>query len=1360
MITINIEVSDMLRTRLFTGIQRVMREVVPRLISASDDGEFRVRFLRFDPTNHSLDVLTEASMTEFFVDPSKFVETESRIEISSLGSRDIFFDLDSSWNSALRRSALYAMLNQQDVRIVTYIYDLVPVKFPRRVHSDTLRNWLTFISAVLTYSDLVITDSRAAEIDFLDLKESMQVIRHIPTVVTKLGSDIAPAGDPTPEELKSTTVFRTHRYLLFVGTIEPRKQQLKALKAFELLMPTHPDLHLVFAGRQGWDSKDAVAKIRGHTEFGKRVHWVDSPSEELLQHLYAHAFACLYLSQHEGFGLPVAESLGYGKVTVTSRNSSLYEVAAEAADYTYFDTPAEVAGTVQQYLGDADLLRARENYIAHTYRPYSWDLVSRTIIEIFSGLDKANALQAAALPTTLQFVLISNGPEKLAGSISMWDSHAPFVSEYLVICPRAQVDEIASIRSSRVITVLADEDVLSDRLELFRSADRQGRDWLLRSALAGIDGVADEFVMLDDDYLPLRDLAIDTFIGEDRSYNAYFYNDLLHWPHQANEYDEGQRATKAVLDAAGLELTSYSSHQPQIINKALLAESVAFVESGASHDGLDAWSIYFNYAATRYPTLITKRIYETLNWPAYASDWTPRYPPTEYAFENYYAEAIPHASVEQLNQPAESVAKVSLRQRECEPYLRSEQLFDESRGLLEREGLARGPVRFMGKDVAVLLAGLPQVITMAPNSTLWLEVGVQLRSKRPASRKIGIYYRLLDKTSLGGVSLRSNADGPFTYEANLTSLPVIAGEAGTYDIEFYAEIDGQPVFPRGAHQQAKLIVVPEGVSPISMYHEVAIPRRQVSGSDPQRRPKSSPVRRLGKRAIKGLLPSLVNDRLALHETARTVARLDRRIASLQESNMGLIETVEYLERRLLATTEATTKRIDRISSHLRGAKVENRIVRLRTLLQRVEHYQPVYGISGLVELPARPSIDRAIVVEQFIGSSLGYMSFYFADRGARVQGWDVSAGNVEVARAISEITGISAGFKVKALDIDSVATIHEGRFDVALLLSVLHHIIFEHGLAAAQEIVEGLLARVPVLIVELATKAEDPSLPWSASQPESALEVLAKVRDDAEITKLGEFSTHLSADKRSLYSVVRKQVVVVNDRPFAYDRLSSEAYPGSPMARRDGLRRFYFGPQAIVKEYQYALPTEQEFRQSLNEINTHVNLLTPASVWHSAQLLDFELSPGIIRIAFQPIPGTLLTELGRVSRQQVTKIASDLLRTLADLQGIGLFHNDVRSWNVIVGDDGESWLIDYGLASHTASEDSIVAFVWVLHAALTGERESSSTSKTELPDRDAFAADGLLTLWDDVASGVRDAQQLLRHLSAQPRRQKPGPSSS
>lgn len=185
------------------------------------------------------------------------------------------------------------------------------------------------------------------------------------------------------------------RFVLYVGTIEPRKNLPRLLEAFARRHRGGDLPHaLVCVGRYGWRARDvqrAVDRLalRGGVRFIGYVPFADLPA------IYSLADAFVFPSLHEGFGLPVMEAMACGTPVVVGRNSSLVEIAGDAADTV---DPLDV-----EAIGDAlvrvtrdrtyrDVLRRRGLLRA---RAFSWRRAARETLDVYRWVaDRAGAPQA------------------------------------------------------------------------------------------------------------------------------------------------------------------------------------------------------------------------------------------------------------------------------------------------------------------------------------------------------------------------------------------------------------------------------------------------------------------------------------------------------------------------------------------------------------------------------------------------------------------------------------------------------------------------------------------------------------------------------------------------------------------------------------------------------------------------------------------------------------------------------------------------------------------------------------------------------------------------------------------------------
>ena len=170
-------------------------------------------------------------------------------------------------------------------------------------------------------------------------------------------------------------------FILSIGTIEPRKNQVRLVRAFEALAREHPALRLVLVGAPGWRGDSLIHAIQSGP--GRdRIHLAGYLAPEALAALLGDAEVFAYVSLYEGFGLPILEAMARGVPVVTSAVSSMPEVAADAAilvdprDVTAIEAGLRAAVARRSQLSAAGLKRARwrdwGDVAGETLEVYRW----------------------------------------------------------------------------------------------------------------------------------------------------------------------------------------------------------------------------------------------------------------------------------------------------------------------------------------------------------------------------------------------------------------------------------------------------------------------------------------------------------------------------------------------------------------------------------------------------------------------------------------------------------------------------------------------------------------------------------------------------------------------------------------------------------------------------------------------------------------------------------------------------------------------------------------------------------------------------------------------------------------------------
>lgn len=206
---------------------------------------------------------------------------------------------------------------------------------------------------------------------------------------------VEPAFQPLPAA--EVAAFRARRelparFVLYLGTLEPRKNLSTLLAAFAQLRAAQPDLHLVLAGGRGWWFADLFKQVQT-LGLGAVVHFPGYLPADELPLWYNAAAVFAYPSAYEGFGMPVTEALACGCPVVTTTASSLPEAGGDAA---YLvppqDAPALAAALAQALLPDP---ARRQRGISHAAR-FTWAATAaQTAASYRRALGRAAAPAAA-----------------------------------------------------------------------------------------------------------------------------------------------------------------------------------------------------------------------------------------------------------------------------------------------------------------------------------------------------------------------------------------------------------------------------------------------------------------------------------------------------------------------------------------------------------------------------------------------------------------------------------------------------------------------------------------------------------------------------------------------------------------------------------------------------------------------------------------------------------------------------------------------------------------------------------------------------------------------------------------------------
>lgn len=637
---IYIDVTNLLNTAFLTGIQRVVREVVIRLIK-KDRHEIMLLYYN-EYYNHYIEV-NRTSFYRWFGEGEgsrQELFTERIVFLDSFMPGDVFFDLDGNWSLSMKRSVLLPKLKNNGVKLVVYIYDLIPITHPQFCHGNTVNNFISYVGAYLQYADLIMASTEST-LDAIRSLEDQLGLPHVPSYATWLGADfMIKKGEDEEVDQEAVQAAEAGSYVLMVGTIEPRKNHSYILKAFEKYLFAK-NLNLIFAGRIGWNMDAFMDALDSHPQKDKRLFHLVNMNDASIDYLYQHAFCVAFPTYNEGFGLPMIEAFERGIPVIAADIPVLREVAGDTARYCDIKSEESFAEAVTDWLEQPDHYREQVAKVKE-YKAVTWNQVSETISGI---LDKVETVFPYPVPEHVkQMVYLTARADDLLASLPFVEHFMPFIQELVLCCPDFMVEEMEAKYHGRLkIKYLTDSENLKGHQ---LPKDHAMRNFYLRCLAMGHDLLDDVFIMSDDDYRPLHPITEEVFIKDGKyiGYYCYHYNRWMGSQGHPTSFDYSMYRTRDFLEANHYSTLMYDSHQPQIIDRRVFNEALR-KHPGIEEQGLSDWSIYFNYLNTCYGSQVITKPYVTLSWPGTACDWNLDVQPENYIFENYYSDLYEKARV-------------------------------------------------------------------------------------------------------------------------------------------------------------------------------------------------------------------------------------------------------------------------------------------------------------------------------------------------------------------------------------------------------------------------------------------------------------------------------------------------------------------------------------------------------------------------------------------------------------------------------------------------------------------------------------------------------------------------------------------
>ncbi len=428
-----IDVTDLVeflqRKESVSGVQRVVVETTPRILATESNAHAvvldrtRGAFIALNAqeqqnlittgvrSNTNRDELAQqATLTLNRAKTANAIELSTDSTLVFLGALWIADSLMLAARDAHARGA----------RLVTLLYDLTPVM--ETGHTAAVnRLFDRYLHLIATAASRVPAISQSSRNDFVDYCSQHELP--------------APSGGVTglPSGLLPTQATENRwprEYVLFVGTIESRKNHLLAFNAWQELInklgaENVPDL--VCIGRLGWNSNEFIDQYLATGGLGGKVSVLStSVSDADLASFYEHCEFTIYPSRYEGWGLPVSESLAFAKLPIVANNSSLPEAGGDLAVYFESENQAGLVTAVEQYGLNKVNRREREQRITQQpMQAVTWDHVASVLINEIK-IAQSTPVREAMYPEIAlgkEYVLAINPTAPDAGHADQYFAH-------------------------------------------------------------------------------------------------------------------------------------------------------------------------------------------------------------------------------------------------------------------------------------------------------------------------------------------------------------------------------------------------------------------------------------------------------------------------------------------------------------------------------------------------------------------------------------------------------------------------------------------------------------------------------------------------------------------------------------------------------------------------------------------------------------------------------------------------------------------------------------------------------------------------------------------------------------------------
>jgi len=285
-------------------------------------------------------------------------------------------------NFDIYHTSSFDILPDKGVKLVAVVHDIIPRVFPQGHTEDAINRLNDQLGTFLQHAGRVITDSECSKADLI--RHFSVPAERIRVIYPGVGEDFCRLPEPLHNVISSKYNIYSD-YILYAGTIEPRKNVTGLIRAFAVLKQKHNiKQKLVILGMKGW-MHDEVYDLIKKLDLGSDVIFTGYVPREDLKIFYNLADVFAYPSLYEGAGLPVLEAFACSAAVVTSKASCLPEIAGDAAVLIDPNDPQDIANGILKILEDEDFRSKLKEKGSQRAKEFTWDRTARQTLEVFNA---------------------------------------------------------------------------------------------------------------------------------------------------------------------------------------------------------------------------------------------------------------------------------------------------------------------------------------------------------------------------------------------------------------------------------------------------------------------------------------------------------------------------------------------------------------------------------------------------------------------------------------------------------------------------------------------------------------------------------------------------------------------------------------------------------------------------------------------------------------------------------------------------------------------------------------------------------------------------------------------------------------